>query len=133
MVRLQLFLASCLLAFASPSAFAQQAPNAGAPGAFPPYAHMWGGGGWGWHPGMMFAPFVMLFALIGVVVLIVWIVRWATFGAHHRHGVFHGGGGRCPYCGYGQGRGALDILEERFARGEIDKAEFDDKRKLLGR
>jgi uncharacterized membrane protein len=28
---------------------------------------------------------------------------------------------------------ARDILEERFARGEIDKGEFDEKRKLLGR
>ena len=26
-----------------------------------------------------------------------------------------------------------DILDERFARGEIDKAEYEEKRKLLGR
>lgn len=38
-----------------------------------------------------------------------------------------------PVGGPGGGRAALDILDERFARGEIEKAEFEEKRKLLGR
>jgi putative membrane protein len=113
-------------------AFAQQTPGAQAPTQFPACGYMWGGG-WGWHPGIVLAPFVMLLALIGVVALIVWLVRCMSCGAFHRHGMYHGRGGPCPYCGSGGGRAALDVLEERFARGEIDKVEFEEKRKLLGR
>jgi putative membrane protein len=110
-------------------AWAQQAPAGGATTSAPAPAydyghHMWGwGDGWGWHPGMFLAPFVMLLALIGIVALIVWLVRVISHGTHH-----HG-----PIYGHGQGRSALDILEERFARGEIGKEEFEEKRKLIGR
>jgi putative membrane protein len=30
------------------------------------------------------------------------------------------------------GRTPLDILRERFARGEIDKQEFEERRRVLG-
>ena len=132
MNRFRFFLASCAIVVMLVPAFAQQTPGAQAPTQFPAYGPMWGGG-WGWHPGIVLAPFVMLLALIGVVALIVWLVRCMSCGAFHRHGMYHGRGAPCPYCGSGGGRAALDVLEERFARGEIDKAEFEEKRKLLGR
>lgn len=85
---------------------------------------MWGGG-WGWYPGMIIGPIVMVLILIGFIAIIVSLVRWFSHGAHIGHG---------PYYHHGErSRTALDILEERFARGEIEKAEFEDKRKILGR
>jgi putative membrane protein len=60
---------------------------------------------------MIGGPFILLFALIGVIAIIVWVVQWA-------------GGSR-------RSRTALDILNERFARGEIDRTEYEEKRKLM--
>ncbi len=109
-------------------ALAQQVPSPGAPGPGPwGYHHMMWGGGWG--AGFFFGPLLMLFALIGIVALVLWILRgFGLGGFRHWHG--HGW---CPYCGRGHGHSAArHILEERFAKGEIDKAEFEEKRKLLG-
>jgi putative membrane protein len=61
---------------------------------------------------MIGGPHLVLLALIGVVAIVVWIVQWAN---DHR-----------------RTRTALDILDERFARGEIGRAEYEEKRKLIG-
>lgn len=93
-------------------ALAQQATGNAAPGSdygYYRHMHMWGGGGFFFHP------LLSLLILVAIVALIARAFGW------HRRGYYRGR----------MGGGALDILEERFARGEIDKAEFEEKRKLL--
>jgi putative membrane protein len=75
---------------------------------------MWEGGWHGWFLGPVF----MMLLLVALVVAVVLLVRW--LGVPH-HGA-PGPAGRTP----------LDILRERFARGEIDKEEFDERRRVLG-
>ena len=85
-------------------------------------------GPWGLHLiFLIVGSIIVLLAILGTMVIFVWLVRWATssYPFYGRGFQSHGDGGR--------DRTALDILDERFARGEIDKAEFDERRKLLGR
>lgn len=124
MKSLRVALTALLLAIPVLPAFAQQGAG---PQAGPPYGYgrmMWDHG-WGWHPGFLFGPFFMLFLLAFIVLCGFFLGR-----------VFmHGGRGfrRFPDCGNrGRYGAAFDILAERFAKGEIDEAEFEDKRKLLG-
>jgi putative membrane protein len=127
MKRLASIAIGCFILLGSASGFAQQTPNPST--SEPPYGyyHMWGSGPWGWPAGMMFAPIMMLLIVVGIVALIVLLMRGVGYGSHwYRHGDW-------PPYGRWQGRGALDILEERFAKGEIDKAEFEEKRSLLRR
>ena len=122
--RLTAFPVSLIFLVAALPVLAQQpqaAPNV--PVAPYNYGHMMWGGPWGWHPFMIVIPIFAVLAIIGIMAIFVWLVRWATHGYPFQGHGFH----------HVRGRAALDILEERFAKGEIDKAEFEDKRKLLSR
>ncbi|MFQ6078729.1 MAG: SHOCT domain-containing protein [Thermodesulfobacteriota bacterium] len=89
----------------------------------------WGGyGGWGMGPGMMgwgygmgwFGMILMVAFWVAVIVGIVFLIRWLVTstgaGGHHRE------------------RGeesALEILKRRYARGEINKEEYEERKKNL--
>ena len=77
----------------------------------PYYGHMMGGG---WFMG----PFMMLIGLAVVVVAVVLVARMLGMG-----------GGATS--GRAAPSSALQILEERIARGEIDNQEFEDRKKIL--
>ena len=78
---------------------------------------MWDGWGGGYGYGMAWFGLMHLFwwllLIAGGAALVRWIFR-AGGGAHHR----------------GHDR-AVAILRERYARGEIDKGEFDDRLRNL--
>jgi putative membrane protein len=76
--------------------------------------HMWDVGWW-----MFFGPMTMILSIAAIVVVVVLIVRWL------------GGPGEAAASHRPPGKTPLDILKERFARGEIDKAEFDERRRVL--
>ena len=73
---------------------------------------------YGWAP-MIFGPLLMIIFIAAVVVLVVLAIRWL------------GGSGRGGGTGSPPGRTALDILKERYARGEIDTQEFEERRRVL--
>ncbi len=77
--------------------------------------HMWDSG---WHS-WFFGPLMMILFLAVAVLLIVLLVRWVAPPSH-----------TAPH--HTPIRTPLDILKERFARGEIDKDEFEERRRILG-
>lgn len=101
-------LAVGLTTFAT-SAFAQTAEGYGYHG------QMWSGGA---HHGWFGGPFMVLGAILLIVLVVMVVGR--LMGCT---------GGRCGR--HRSGAGAIAILEERFAKGEIDKAEFEDRKAAL--
>ena len=96
--------------FSSTDALAQWGENRGwhmGPG-------MMGGWGMGWFGGIFMMVFWVLI-LVGLIFLIKWLIQTTSRAKSDA----------------GNGNRALDILKERYARGEIDTAEFEEKKKVI--
>ena len=76
---------------------------------------MWGGYGYDWGWGMGFGMISMVLFWVLVIVGIVILVRWIAAGSS--------GARQAP------AKTALDILKERYARGEIGREEFEQKKR----
>ncbi len=88
--------------------------NAGAEGeGYHGYGHMMGGYA---HHGMGHG-LLMVLAVVAVIAIVYLLVRRAC--PRHRHGA-------------GRTASALSMLSERYARGEIDTAEYEERRRVLG-
>jgi putative membrane protein len=71
---------------------------------------MWGGTGIGMVVGMLF----WILLIVGAVLLVIWAVQ------------------RFSASGNGKGEeSALDILNKRYARGEIGREEYEEKKKAI--
>lgn len=81
--------------------------------------------GWEMMPmyGMIFGPIMMVVVLATVITVVVLLVRWLGGGFSPGSDSYH-----LPQR---TRRTALDILEERFAKGEIDRDEFEEKKRIL--
>ncbi len=79
------------------------------------YGDYWGGMGWGGH--MAGWLFMLLFWVL-VIVVTAAAVRWLTGGTVTRDARL-------------STQNAVDILRERYARGEIDREEFQQRKRDL--
>jgi putative membrane protein len=78
------------------------------------------GFGRGWGSGMFFGPIFMIAGPVLLIVLVVVLVRWLSSGDR----VMRSGSDRVPT--------AREILDERFAKGEIQRDEYEERRRALG-
>ena len=78
--------------------------------------HMWNGGWFGWF----FGPLMMIVFIGVIVAAVVLLIRGLSGPAQHAPGP-------------SSRPDPLDILKERFAHGEIDSEEFDERRRILGK
>lgn len=91
-------------------------PDRGAP-YFHGHDMMWGGSQWGGF-GMILGPIFMILIVVAIIAGTVFLVRY--FG-----GTAMTGGGHAAH------DRALALLKERYAKGEIDSKEFEERKRLL--
>ncbi|MFH1241560.1 MAG: SHOCT domain-containing protein [Pseudomonadota bacterium] len=96
---------------AESEAFAQQR---GGDGPWEMGPGMMGGWGTGWFGGIFMIVFWVL-VIVGLVFFIKWLIQASKGGSTTTQ----------------TGSTALEILKERYARGEIDKEEFEQKKRDL--
>ncbi len=121
----------CLSFMMTATAWAQAGPQTGAVARecseYGPMASMWQAGGMhGWFHG---------FWVLVVLAVIVLAVLWAMRSTCRRSSCPHGPCER-PYARHGVGvadttQRALQILNERYARGEIEKTDFEERRSAI--
>ncbi len=91
------------------------------PGRYAGYSHghdmMWGDNQWGGF-GMFLGPIFMILIVVGIVAAIIYLLR--QFGGPGLGGNSHLAHDR-----------AMVLLKERYAKGEIDSKEFEERKKLL--
>ncbi|MGB5747414.1 MAG: SHOCT domain-containing protein [Desulfobacterales bacterium] len=75
---------------------------------------MMGGWGMGWFGGIFMMIFWVLI-LVGLIFLIKWLIQSTNRAKSDA----------------GRANSALEILKDRYARGEIDTAEFEEKKRVL--
>lgn len=132
--------AALALAFSTSAAWADSTSSAPVPadgpanfqgpgwsGGYGPGPWMMGGWGDGWHPMMGYGGggwVMMLFMIVIVVALLVFLVRATAWQGHPHHGL--------PPQPPARSSG-LDALDERYARGEINREEYQQKKRdILG-
>lgn len=71
---------------------------------------------------MFFGPVFMIIFLGLLILAAVMLVRWLGLNPPHHVSHHPAQSTKTP----------LDIVQERFARGEIDKDEYEEKRRILG-
>ncbi len=112
------FIGIKLLLISAASAFAQAGPGQGPREDYMHYP--WGGmmsGGW---LGMAFHVVILLLILIALVLVVKWLMVQSSSSKREDKALRE------------QPNRALEHLKERYARGEIDREEFEQKKQDLG-